>query len=848
MNFSSKPQVSIIIPTYNAEKYISQAIDSILNQTYDNYEIIVVDDGSTDDTYQVLAPYQEHIRYSYQENQGVAISRNSGMAMARGDLIAFLDADDFFLPQKLAKQVACFEKDANLGMVISGWCIVDGQGKKIFDVEPWKCSPQLNLTTAVLHKPARPSATMIRRQWCEGVGGFDSFLASGEDLDLLLRLMLLDCPAIWLSEVLVGYRQHSRSLMSQGMTLIENTTTVMERFFARPNLPPAIRQLESQEKYHCCVWLACRMYYDGYHEEMSHCLQEAWQYSDRPPETVAFNWLESFKNYALEYGHDFDVYSLVNSPAWEKATNNLTSVPTLASPTVEKVTDISHTPKQILLYTDDLGIGGVRQYNHSLVCHLAQMGYQVTHVYCQTDNPLSDREQELGVHQLNLGYHAASDRTRSLRDIEGLSAILRQTQPDLIIFSDGWPFSNLAAKQAALELGIPYLIVLGFIEPSCIQFTDEEGISYVDLVNYQYSQAQKAIAVSQENLNLLRRLFQLPSQIGRVIHYGRPSLYFQPRDESVRERLRQELNIPPEAVVCFTAARLEPVKGYQYQLEAIKELKNSSIWSELYFVWAGTGAASGDNSNEAELKQTVAELGVGGRVIFLGQRWDIADLLDASDIFILTSEAEGMPLSIMEAMAKGLPVIASGVSGIPEELGNTGKLLPNPKLEPTAAVADLIETIQLWTYSAELRKAKGQECQQRATEMFQESTMLARYETEIKQILADKKDEDKAITHPRTLRIAQNSRTKLAATSTAAQNFYYLALVWQAWFHYRQGDLAQTTTILQESLQYSPHTPTLTVFNWLKNFTRFATAKGETIDVYSLINSAEWQKLEQLIN
>ena len=71
-------------------------------------------------------------------------------------------------------------------MVISGWCIVNRQGEKISDVEPWQDFPQLNLTTAVLHKPARPSATMIRRQWCDRVGGFDSSLASGEDLDFLL--------------------------------------------------------------------------------------------------------------------------------------------------------------------------------------------------------------------------------------------------------------------------------------------------------------------------------------------------------------------------------------------------------------------------------------------------------------------------------------------------------------------------------------------------------------------------------------------------------------------------------------------------------------------------------------
>ena len=289
MNLSRKPKVSIIIPTFNERQYVVSAIESILNQTYYDYEIIVIDDGSTDSTDKALAPYKSKIRYFQQDNQGVAVSRNQGIAMAQGDLIAFLDADDLFLPHKLAMQVDYFDRDPDLGMTISGWRVVDAQGKEISDVEPWKYAPQLNLATAVLYKPARPSATIIRRKWCAKANGFDASLSSGEDLDLLLRLMLLDCPTKWMPEVLVCYRQHGGSLMSQGMTLIENTATVMERFFARADLPAAIRQLEAKEKYHRSVWLACRMYYDGYQEAMAQCLQTALKYTNSSPYQAAFS-------------------------------------------------------------------------------------------------------------------------------------------------------------------------------------------------------------------------------------------------------------------------------------------------------------------------------------------------------------------------------------------------------------------------------------------------------------------------------------------------------------------------------------------------------------------------------
>ena len=262
----------------------------------------------------------------------------------------------------------------------------------------------------------------------------------------------------------------------------------------------------------------------------------------------------------------------------------------------------------LLLYTDDLGIGGVAQFNHSLLCHLAKLGYRLSHVCAGRDRPLRQRELERGIERIELDYHAGKDLTRTLKDIDGAKKIFSRTRPNLIVFSDGWPFSNFAAKQAAIDLGIPYAIVLGFIESSCIQFSWKDGVSYVELTHHHYTQARAVIAVSQENLRLLRRLFKLPANTGQTIYNGRPSLYFNPPRASTRQRLRQEVGIPASAIVCFTAARMEPLKGYEYQIEAMKYLKPLSIWSKLYFVWAGTGSESRD-SNEFKLKDAIVRLG-----------------------------------------------------------------------------------------------------------------------------------------------------------------------------------------------------------------------------------------------
>ncbi len=109
LNLSSKPLVSVIIPTYNRGWCLSEAIDSVLAQDFQDYELIVVDDGSTDNTREILNGYEHEIIVLQQANKGVSAARNRGIAEAGGQLIAFLDSDDVWLPRKLSRQVDFFK-------------------------------------------------------------------------------------------------------------------------------------------------------------------------------------------------------------------------------------------------------------------------------------------------------------------------------------------------------------------------------------------------------------------------------------------------------------------------------------------------------------------------------------------------------------------------------------------------------------------------------------------------------------------------------------------------------------------------------------------------------------------
>ena len=116
-NDKNIPLVTVVIPTYNYGHFVEQAVESALSQRYPNIEVIVVDDGSQDDTKARLEKYRGRIQYIYQRNQGLSAARNTGILKARGEYIAFLDADDIWIPEKISEQIGMFKSVAQIGLV-----------------------------------------------------------------------------------------------------------------------------------------------------------------------------------------------------------------------------------------------------------------------------------------------------------------------------------------------------------------------------------------------------------------------------------------------------------------------------------------------------------------------------------------------------------------------------------------------------------------------------------------------------------------------------------------------------------------------------------------------------------
>ncbi len=181
------PRVSVIIPTYNRAGIIAEAVDSVLAQDYKDFELIVVDDGSTDNTSEVMARYGDDVRVLFQENKGVSAARNRGITEASGKLIAFLDSDDLWLPQKLSTQVEFFSQrpDALICQTEEVWL---RNGIRINPKHRHKKPSGMIFEPSLKLCLVSPSAVMIRRDLLDRTGGFDETLPACEDYDLWLRI------------------------------------------------------------------------------------------------------------------------------------------------------------------------------------------------------------------------------------------------------------------------------------------------------------------------------------------------------------------------------------------------------------------------------------------------------------------------------------------------------------------------------------------------------------------------------------------------------------------------------------------------------------------------------------
>jgi glycosyltransferase involved in cell wall biosynthesis len=280
------PKVSVIIPAYNAIAYLKEAVDSVLKQTFTDFEVLIVDDGSSDGTVEWASQIPDpRVRLISQENQGSSGARNTGITAAQGEYIALLDADDIWQPTKLQKQVRYLEENPSIGLVDTWTVLINQQGQSTGKIVVSYAEGDDVWKQLVQFKPVCPcdSTPLIRRRCFETVGLFNTELPFLEDLDMWIRLASQYRFGV-IKEPLVQYRQHPGSKSTNCQGTLEAFRTIIEKAFE--SVPAELLPLRERGYGHINLYLAWRAINNQDYEQAIHFNRQAIAHSP----LLMFSW------------------------------------------------------------------------------------------------------------------------------------------------------------------------------------------------------------------------------------------------------------------------------------------------------------------------------------------------------------------------------------------------------------------------------------------------------------------------------------------------------------------------------------------------------------------------------
>lgn len=298
------PTVSVIIPSYNHAHFLPFSVESVLRQTFADYEIVIVDDGSTDNSQQVVAQYSDsRIRYIFQKNKGLAGARNTGIREARGEYLAFLDADDLFAETKLEVQVGWLRDHPSAGLVAGGWNLIDDKGHILEVYHPGPDFPDMSLKGWLRDCHVCPVSLLVRRDWVVKIGGFDETLRQVEDWDMWLRLAYAGCPMGWVDEIVCSYRLSAGQMTKNAAVQKYSSVQMMDKFYCQTDLPLDVQKMRADLYTRVYLIGAGREFGVGQWEEAQSSVRKAVELSPQlkenwgaEPITLLFGWEDSAYN------------------------------------------------------------------------------------------------------------------------------------------------------------------------------------------------------------------------------------------------------------------------------------------------------------------------------------------------------------------------------------------------------------------------------------------------------------------------------------------------------------------------------------------------------------------------
>jgi glycosyltransferase involved in cell wall biosynthesis len=286
------PSVSVVIPTYNCAHLLPNAVRSAFRQTIAPSQVIVVDDGCTDDTVEVMdalaKEFPRRLLFIRQPNGGEASARNRGVAAATGEYIAFLDSDDVWLSQKFQRQLPLFQHPSAPALTFTAYTRVSGTDRTVVRVEGWQATAEHALRRLMDGCLITPSTVIVRRDALTAAGPFDESLRLGVDWEMWLRLAAAGHRFAYLPEPMTDYLWHADNISRDQRKISGAALTIFPRLFDSGALPPELQRMEG----HCLArWYLNQASYALDAGERTESRRSLLQAVRRRPASVRAGWL-----------------------------------------------------------------------------------------------------------------------------------------------------------------------------------------------------------------------------------------------------------------------------------------------------------------------------------------------------------------------------------------------------------------------------------------------------------------------------------------------------------------------------------------------------------------------------
>jgi len=692
----NKQKVSVIVPAYNCGKYIKEAIECVLEQTYENKEILVVDDGSTDNTQQIVRQYVERseVKYFYQKNKGPAASRNTGIRNATGEYVSFLDADDLWDRAKLQKSIEFIENNG-FDWICTGMIKVKQNGEKLIKRIPetsWVIDPHTKeikqLKRGIFYFSSVPvhTPTITARMECfRQAGLFDESFLVGEDTDLWLRFEEAGLRGGYLDENLTIYRYNEKSI-----TRAKNVDGLCEHVKVARKHAGILgwKNKKVKQSYGEFLWHVADIYY-------SHrCYRKA---AARILESIRYNPIFLLKG----------VRRIIPIGKRKKIETNRIN---------------------ILYYDPTSGFGGSSRCLVSWLKKLDRGKYNPI-VVVHFNGPAMERIRSMQIPVIRLPFRSIIDyQYAHFRDISRiisysllLGNVFVYDLPTALLLARiiGKYHVNVMHLNSKVCSVIPGIMASRMTKVPCIcHLHDIKTPVTKERIFAKW--VNRFIVLTEKALELYRK--EYPESMMELISNGVDlNDYRFAIDE---KEIKKKYKIPVEDKVVGIVGRLVEGKGFSDFVKAAKIvlLKNPAVT----FVIIGSDPMDG-NEYEEYVRKLVKELSIEGKVIFTGWREDAVRIMSVFDILVQASSTfpEGFGMTVIEAMALKKPVIVTDIPG-PSEIAIdniTGYIVP------PSDPGKMAEAIEMILSNKELAVKMGENGLRRVTEHYNLVTIVRRFES-----------------------------------------------------------------------------------------------------------------------